>query len=117
MLELVFARTLLRIKSHPANFLQGSDFDGTDSIASGIDDVSGYPKLIEAVLRRGATDEQVQKLVGENILRVWRQNEIKSAQIRKGKDARPIESFWEGRAKPTFEGSLPNLKAAQTLLR
>ncbi|KAJ5951090.1 transcriptional regulator family: Fungal Specific TF [Penicillium vulpinum] len=36
----------------------GSDFDGTPTVASGIDDVSAYPRLIEAVMRRGATDEQ-----------------------------------------------------------
>lgn len=117
MLELVFARTFLRMTIHPTDSLQGSDFDGTGSIANGIDDVSAYPRLVEAVLRRGATDEQVHKLVGENILRVWRQIEIESAHIRKGKDASPIESVWEGRAQPTWDGSLPTLKAVQTLPR
>ncbi|KXG45678.1 Peptidase M19, renal dipeptidase [Penicillium griseofulvum] len=36
----------------------GSDFDGTPSVAVGIEDVSAYPKLIEAIMRRGATDDQ-----------------------------------------------------------
>ena len=47
----------------------GGGLDGTDVLAEGIDSVADYPKLIEAVVARGATDEQVRKLVGENILR------------------------------------------------
>lgn len=47
----------------------GGDFDGVVEVANGINSVADYPKLIEAVMRRGATDEQVRKLVGENILR------------------------------------------------
>lgn len=47
----------------------GGDFDGTVTLANGISSVADYPKLIEAVLRRGATDAQVRKLLGENILR------------------------------------------------
>lgn len=47
----------------------GADFDGTMSLANGINDVSDYLKLIEAVMRRGATDEDVRKLIGGNILR------------------------------------------------
>lgn len=47
----------------------GADFDGTVTLAKTISSVADYPKLIEAVMRRGASDEQVRKLVGENILR------------------------------------------------
>jgi membrane dipeptidase len=47
----------------------GADFDGTVTLANGLSSVADYPKLVEAVMRRGATDEQVRKLVGENILR------------------------------------------------
>jgi membrane dipeptidase len=47
----------------------GGDFDGTVTLAKGIHSVADYPKLIQAVMRRGATDEQIRKLVGENILR------------------------------------------------
>ncbi|KKY18161.1 putative dipeptidase 1 [Phaeomoniella chlamydospora] len=47
----------------------GADFDGTMTLANGINSVADYPKLIEAVMRRGATDEQIRKLAGENILR------------------------------------------------
>lgn len=64
-------------------------------------------------MRRGATDEQVHKLVGENLLRVWRQNEFISAHIRKGADGKPIESYWEGRSQPSWDGPLPTLKMVQ----
>lgn len=47
----------------------GGDFDGTVTLANGIHSVADYPLLIEAVLKRGATDQQVRKLVGENLLR------------------------------------------------
>ncbi|KAJ5429509.1 Peptidase M19 renal dipeptidase [Penicillium cf. griseofulvum] len=87
----------------------GSDFDGTPTVADGIEDVSAYPKLIEAVMRRGATDEQVRKLVGLNILRVWEQNEIVSGEIQGEIDSRPVESYWEGRTQPTWDGPLPSL--------
>jgi membrane dipeptidase len=64
-------------------------------------------------MRRGATDDQVHKLVGRNILRVWRENEKVAAQVQKMADSRPIESYWEGRAQPTWEGSLPTLKPSK----
>lgn len=47
----------------------GGDFDGTTELANGINSVADYPKLIQAVMARGASDEQIKKLVGENILR------------------------------------------------
>jgi membrane dipeptidase len=47
----------------------GGDFDGTHHAAKGVESVADYPKLIQAVMSRGATDAQIRKLVGENILR------------------------------------------------
>jgi membrane dipeptidase len=60
-------------------------------------------------MRRGATDEQVRKLAGLNILRVWKQNEIVSSEIQGEIDSRPVESYWEGRTQPTWDGPLPSL--------
>jgi len=59
----------------------GSDFDGYAPLPIGMKDTSCYPHLIEAVLARGATDEQVKKLMGGNILRVWQENEEISKQL------------------------------------
>jgi membrane dipeptidase len=50
----------------------GSDFDGLgDSLPIGLKDVSGYPVLIEELLRRGYSEEDLRKICGENTLRVW----------------------------------------------
>ncbi|ROV97032.1 hypothetical protein VSDG_04124 [Cytospora chrysosperma] len=73
----------------------GGDFDGTTAIANGINSVADYPKLIQAVMTRGATDEQIRKLVGENILRVWKQNEEISVKL--AAEMKPVEDVWEGR--------------------
>ncbi|KAI1628917.1 putative dipeptidase [Exophiala viscosa] len=82
----------------------GADFDGTIDLANGISSVADYPKVIEAVMRRGATDEQVRKLVGENILRAWRQNEVNAKRFSK---ELPVEDVWEGRRWTRWDNGLP----------
>jgi len=49
----------------------GSDFDGISSAPTGLEDVSTYPNLIEELLRRGLSDQDIRKICGENLLRVW----------------------------------------------
>jgi len=50
----------------------GSDFDGVgDSLPTGLKDVSMYPNLIYELLKRGYSDEDIQKICSGNILRVW----------------------------------------------
>ena len=50
----------------------GSDFDGVgDSLPTGLKDVRDYPNLIYVLLERGYSDEDLRKLLGENLLRVW----------------------------------------------
>ena len=34
----------------------------------GLEDVSTFPKLIEELLRRGYTDEEASKVVGQNLI-------------------------------------------------
>ena len=60
----------------------GGDYDGTDQLPDGLEDVSKYPALIAELLRRGWTDLDAEKLVGENILRVWAANEQIAARLR-----------------------------------
>jgi membrane dipeptidase len=59
----------------------GGDFDGISSVVQGLEDVSTYPALIVELLRRGWGDEDVQKLVGGNILRVMRRAEQVAAEL------------------------------------
>ena len=60
----------------------GGDYDGTDELPDGLEDVSKYPHLVAELLRRGWTDADVKKLVGENILRVWAANEQIAARLK-----------------------------------
>jgi membrane dipeptidase len=50
----------------------GSDYDGVgDSLPVGLKDVSTYPNLIQGLLDRGYSEEDIKKILGENLLRVW----------------------------------------------
>ena len=54
----------------------GSDYDGVgDSLPIGLKDVSTYPNLIEGLLDRGYSEDDIRKILGGNLLRVWRQVE------------------------------------------
>lgn len=50
----------------------GSDYDGVgDSLPEGLKDVSSYPNLIAELLRRGYTEEDIEKICYKNVFRVW----------------------------------------------
>ncbi len=50
----------------------GSDFDGVgDSLPTGLKDVSQYPNLIYALLKRGYSEEDIEKICYKNVWRVW----------------------------------------------
>lgn len=59
----------------------GSDFDGAD-MPDGLEDCSKLPKITEALLRKGYSEEDVRKILGENILRVMEQAERVSRELR-----------------------------------
>lgn len=50
----------------------GSDFDGIDVAPTGLEDVTQYPDLTEILIERGYRDEDIEKILGENFLRVLR---------------------------------------------
>jgi membrane dipeptidase len=59
----------------------GSDFDGVgDSLPTGIKDVAFYPALIEELLRREYTPQQIEAILGGNLMRVWRAVEQAAAK-------------------------------------
>ena len=60
----------------------GSDFDGFDGAPDGLEDVSCYPALLAELMRRGYTREEIKKLAGLNLLRVFREVEKVSARLR-----------------------------------
>jgi len=48
----------------------GSDFDGTERLVKGISGVADYPRVLEAMKRRGFSDELVEKVAWKNWLSV-----------------------------------------------
>ena len=54
----------------------GSDYDGVgDSLPVGLKDVASYPTLVEGLEERGYSRQDIIKILGGNLLRVWRQAE------------------------------------------
>jgi membrane dipeptidase len=50
----------------------GGDFDGTEDVTAGLEDVSAYPALFAELLRRGWTEPDCAALAGGNLLRALR---------------------------------------------
>ena len=55
----------------------GGDFDGTDEVTAGLEDVSTYPALFAELLRRGWTEPDCAALAGGNLLRALRTAEAR----------------------------------------
>lgn len=53
----------------------GSDFDGINSAPRGLDDVTSYPLITQALVKRGYSAAQITNILGGNILRVLKANE------------------------------------------
>jgi membrane dipeptidase len=67
----------------------GGDFDGITSVPQGLEDVSTYPALTAELLRRGYKDDEIKKILGQNVLRVMRAAERVAAQLQKERAASP----------------------------
>lgn len=60
----------------------GSDFDGVgDSLPTGLKDVSAYPNLIDGLRRRGHAEDDIRKIMGGNLMRVWQAVESHARDI------------------------------------
>jgi membrane dipeptidase len=59
----------------------GSDFDGIDTPPRGMEDVSKIPALVSELARRGYSEEDLEKILGGNVLRVMRQVEQVALQM------------------------------------
>jgi len=62
----------------------GSDFDGA-SMPDGMEDCSKLPKITEALLRKGYSEDDIRKILGGNLLRVLEQAERVSREMMAGK--------------------------------
>ncbi|MFO1394059.1 MAG: dipeptidase [Steroidobacteraceae bacterium] len=62
----------------------GSDFDGAD-MPYGMEDVTGLPKITQALLERGYSPDDVRDILGRNLLRVMEQVEKVAAEEQRRK--------------------------------
>ncbi|MFF5453258.1 dipeptidase [Streptomyces sp. NPDC012950] len=60
----------------------GGDYDGTAFTPSGLDDVAGYPNLVAELLHRGWSHPDLAKLTWSNAVRVLRDAEAVSRDLR-----------------------------------
>ncbi len=58
----------------------GSDFDGA-TMPEGMEDCTHLPQITEALMRRGYSDADIQKILGGNVLRVMEQAERVSREM------------------------------------
>ena len=75
----------------------GSDFDGMLEGPNGLDDTSCYPALLEELLRRGLSEEEVKMVMGLNIIRVMEEVEgFAKRALQEGRQALcdQIEEVW-----------------------
>jgi len=60
----------------------GSDYDGVGgNLPEGLEDVSCYPNLICELLKKGRTEEDIEKICSGNFLRVWAQVEKTAREL------------------------------------
>jgi membrane dipeptidase len=53
----------------------GGDYDGVEVLPQGMEDVTAYPRLLEALAQRGWSDDDLARLTSGNVLRVLREAE------------------------------------------
>lgn len=59
----------------------GSDYDGVgDSLPNDLKDVASYPNLIEGLLKRGYSEQDIAKILSGNVMRVWKAVEAYAVQ-------------------------------------
>ena len=82
-------RVLLRHIDHAVKLIGadhvgiGSDFDGVSGmVPDGMEDVSHYPALVKGMIDLGYPDSDIRKIMGENVLRVMRENEAVARELR-----------------------------------
>lgn len=80
----------------------GSDFDGIPEGPKGLEDISKYPDLLCKIMNEtDATDTQIQSLMGGNVMRVWRENEVIAKSLQEN-GAKVIDLNWDNRVWDFF---------------
>ena len=73
----------------------GGDYDGTDVMPAGLEDVTGYPRLLTALADRGWSDDDLTKLAHRNAIRVLRDAEAVAHELqsRRGPSTATIDEL------------------------
>ena len=61
----------------------GTDYDGIETTPRGLEDVSKFPELVDALLEAGVSAGDVAKVVGRNLLRVWHEVDKVAAELQR----------------------------------
>lgn len=60
----------------------GSDYDGVSLLPKQLEDVSSYPYITQGLIDRGYSDEAIKKVLGGNLLRVFRGVEKTAVELK-----------------------------------
>ncbi len=60
----------------------GGDYDGVTSLPAGLEDVAGYPRLLDALAERGWSEGDLAKLGWQNVTRVLAETELVASELR-----------------------------------
>jgi membrane dipeptidase len=63
----------------------GSDFDGIPEVPEGMEDVSKLPKIPAELKRRGYSDADIRKIMGDNFMRVFAEAERVAKEMQAAK--------------------------------
>ncbi|HUO60697.1 MAG TPA: dipeptidase [Candidatus Acidoferrales bacterium] len=65
----------------------GSDFDGVECLPEGIDSVADLPKITQELVKRGYNAQDIHKILGGNLLRVFAEVEKTAKEIQNEKNS------------------------------
>ncbi|ORY13903.1 membrane dipeptidase GliJ [Clohesyomyces aquaticus] len=59
----------------------GSDFDGMEKGVTGLEDVAQFPNVVECMMSRGIATDDIESVMGRNLIRVMREVENTAKQL------------------------------------
>lgn len=86
----------------------GADYDGTDAMPSGLDDVSGYPALFDELRSRGWSDLELRGVACDNVLRVLEASDGDHLDFLAGRAGEPEAPAVEPAIDTTVESAEPD---------
>ena len=60
----------------------GSDYDGVSTLPKQLEDVSTYPIITQGLIDRGYSDEDIRKVLGENVMRAFARAEQVAKELK-----------------------------------